>query len=59
VNKELIIQCKKLVLNRNIQFNGTDVTVVIEYEEVQDNFHTVNASLGAKGLLRLEKKKFQ
>ena len=59
VEKELIIQCKKLVLNRNIAFTGQNVTIIIEYEELQDNFHTVQAALGATGSFRFERKVFE
>lgn len=55
--KELVIQCEELVINQDIQFTGTDVTVIIEYEKlVAKNYH-VNARVGDKGIYRLEKKK--
>jgi hypothetical protein len=59
VQKDLIIQCKKLILNRNIDFIGSDVNIIIEYETLLDNFHTVNAALGSKGSFRFERKKFE
>jgi hypothetical protein len=56
-NKELIIQCKELIINQDIQFTGTNVTLIIEYEKLISNNYYVKASVGSNGLYRLEKKK--
>jgi len=56
--KELIIQCKNLMINQPVQFSGKDVTVIIEYEKLKSNY-SISTAVGVNGIYRLEKKEIE
>jgi hypothetical protein len=55
--KELIIQCKTLIVNQDIEFTGANAMVTIEYSALKGNNYNVNADLGANGVFKITRKK--